>query len=196
MANSTINWRFRLLYDGACPICRREVAWLKRRDRLGNLQLEDISARGFDPARYGLTREAVDGVLHGIRHDGVVVRGMDAVREAYRSVGLGWLTAPTSLPGLKWAADRLYGWFARNRTALGRFLEPRCREGKCRVSPDTTSGKPGFRRRTSGCRLTRGSPCHPEANAAKPKAPGSLVITDRPAPVAEQARPWTFHHPV
>ena len=170
MANSNTNRRFRLLYDGACPICRREVEWLKRRDRSGNLQLEDISARGFHPARYGLTHESVNGMLHGIRHDGVVVRGMEAVREAYRSVGLGWLTAATRLPGLKWAADQLYGWFARNRTTLGRFLEPRCREEKFPVSPDKTAGRPGFRRRTSTCRLTLGSPCHPEAKA--PARPG------------------------
>jgi predicted DCC family thiol-disulfide oxidoreductase YuxK len=145
MANSTTNRHFRLLYDGSCPICRREVAWLKRRDRFGSLQLEDISSRGFDPARYGLTRDAVDGVLHGIRHDGAVVRGMEAVREAYRSVGLGWLTAATSLPGLKWAADRLYGWFARNRTVLGRLLEGRCRDRKCSATADSLAGEPGFR---------------------------------------------------
>jgi predicted DCC family thiol-disulfide oxidoreductase YuxK len=171
MANSTTNRRFRLLYDGACPICRREVEWLKRRDRSGNLQLEDISARGFDPARYGLTRESVDSVLHGIRQDGVVVRGMEAIREAYRSVGLGWLTAATRLPGLKWAADRLYGWFARNRTALGRFLEPRCREGECTISRDSRTSESGFRPRAGRCRLTIESLCHAEAKADNPEAP-------------------------
>ena len=55
-----MNRPFRLFYDSECPICRREVAWLKRRDRLGNLELEDIAALGFDPGRYGLTREEVD----------------------------------------------------------------------------------------------------------------------------------------
>jgi predicted DCC family thiol-disulfide oxidoreductase YuxK len=25
--------RFTLLYDGDCPFCRREVEWLRRRDR-------------------------------------------------------------------------------------------------------------------------------------------------------------------
>ena len=171
MANSNTNRRFRLLYDGACPICRREVAWLKRRDRSGNLQLEDISARGFDPARYGLTIESFDSVLHGIRHDGVVVRGMEAVREAYRNVGLGWLTAATRLPGLKWAADRLYTWFARNRATLGRLPEARCREGKCSVSEDSQTGQQGFRPGTSGCRLTLGSPRYPEENADNPEYP-------------------------
>ena len=141
------------------------------RDRSGNLQLEDISARGFDPARYGLTIESFDSVLHGIRHDGVVVRGMEAVREAYRSVGLGWLTAATRLPGLKWAADRLYTWFARNRATLGRLPEARCREGKCSVSEDSQTGQQGFRPGKSGCRLTLGSPRYPEENADNPEYP-------------------------
>ena len=49
--------RFTLLYDGECPFCRREVEWLRRRDREGHLALEDIADPGFDPAQYGLTRK-------------------------------------------------------------------------------------------------------------------------------------------
>jgi predicted DCC family thiol-disulfide oxidoreductase YuxK len=86
-------WRFKLLYDGECPFCRREVEWLRRRDRAGRLAMEDISALGFDPATYGLSREEVVRVLHGVKLDGTVLKGMDAVREAYRTVGLGWLVA-------------------------------------------------------------------------------------------------------
>jgi predicted DCC family thiol-disulfide oxidoreductase YuxK len=134
MAKSAKNRRFRLFFDGACPLCSREIAWLKRRDRAGNLRLEDISSSGFDPARYGLTREELDRVLHGIRCDGKVVRGMDAVREAYRSVGLGWLLAPTRLPGVKSLSDLLYGWFASNRHALGRLLQRHCEDGRCVVA--------------------------------------------------------------
>ena len=63
-------WRVKLLYDGECPFCCREVEWLKRRDRHGKLATEDIAAIGFDPARYGLTRQEVAGVLHGILPDG------------------------------------------------------------------------------------------------------------------------------
>lgn len=131
--------RFRLFYDSECPICRREVAWLKRRDRSGNLELEDIAALGYDPARYGLTREEVTRVLHGVMPNGVVLKGMDAVREAYRTVGLGWLLAPTGLPGLRVLSDFLYGWFARNRLALGRLLQPSCSDGQCVSGPTCES---------------------------------------------------------
>jgi len=129
------SWRFKLLYDGECPFCRRAVEWLKRRDRAGRLAMEDISALGFDPWKYGLSREEVTRVLHGVKPDGTVLRGMDAVREAYRAVGLGWLAAPTRLPLLRTASDWLYRVFARCRAPLGQLVEGGCPGGTCVVRP-------------------------------------------------------------
>lgn len=128
--------KLRLLYDGQCPFCRREVDYLKRRNRRLLLKFEDISDPQFDPGRYGLTREEVNRVLHGVLPNGKVVRGMAAVRRAYRAVGLGWLTAPTGLPGIRWIADRLYEAFARNRGRLGRIANG-CAHGVCAAEPPT-----------------------------------------------------------
>lgn len=128
-------WRVKLLYDGECPFCRREVAWLKRRDRHGRLALEDISALGFDPAHYGLSWAEVRGVLHGVLPDGRVVRRVEAIREAYRAVGLGWLMVPTRLPVVSWFLDRAYGAFARNRNWLGGLVDPSCKSVACAVKP-------------------------------------------------------------
>jgi len=152
--------RFRLLYDGECPICRREVQWLKGRDRAGNLKLENIAALGFDPARYGLSRGEINRELHGIKPDGTIVRGMEAVREAYRSVGLGWIMAPTRLPGVRFLSDRVYGWFARNRRALGRLLTWRSRNGchnpaGSEISDSRSSGTCGERRHADGDAVRR-----------------------------------------
>lgn len=113
---------FRLLYDGQCPFCRSEVQWLSRRDRRGSLVLEDISRPDFDPSQYALTREAVSAVLHGIMPDGRVVRRLEAVAEAYKAAGIGWLARPLMWPGVHWIADRMYGLFARYRVPLGRLL--------------------------------------------------------------------------
>ncbi len=134
--------RFKLLYDGECPLCRWEVQWLKRRDRDGNLVLQDISDPAFDPARYGLTREDVAGVLHGILPDGRVVRRVEAIRQAYRAVGLGWLVAPMQWPILCWVVDVIYGIFARNRIRLGRLLGRGCTSGGCAITPESPDGKP------------------------------------------------------
>jgi len=137
------DWQLKLLYDGECPFCRREIDWLKRRDRQRKLAVEDIAALGFDPARYGLTRQEVAGVLHGILPDGRVVRGVEAIRQAYRAVGLGWLVVPTRLPVVRGALDRLYSVFARNRVRLGRWFGRSCDSGAC-----TASAPPSDRNRT------------------------------------------------
>ena len=134
--------QFKLLYDGECPFCRREVEWLRRRDREGHLALEDIADPGFDPAQYGLTREEVVGVLHGILPDGRVVRRVEAIRQAYQAVGLGWLVAPTRWPVVRWVLDGMYGIFARNRIRWGRLLGRRCESGKCAVMPAPPDGEP------------------------------------------------------
>ncbi len=127
-------WSLKLLYDGECPFCRREIEFLKRRNHRMLLRFEDISDPQFDPAKYGLTKEEVNRVLHGVLPDGRVVRGMDAIRRAYKAVGLGWIAAPTSWPGIRWVADRMYETFAQNRIRLGRFFS-RCEGGKCSWDP-------------------------------------------------------------
>jgi predicted DCC family thiol-disulfide oxidoreductase YuxK len=128
------DWTIKLLYDGECPFCSREVQWLKRRDRAGQLALEDIAAPEFDPARYGLTRQQVAGVLYGVLPDGRVVSRLETFRLAYAAVGLGWLLRPTGWPILRPICDLGYTIFARYRIPLGRLFGGRgCASGSCKV---------------------------------------------------------------
>lgn len=130
-------WKFKLLYDGQCPMCRREANWLRRRNHAGHLAFEDISAPGFDATRYGLTQEQVMGVMHGIFPNGLVVTKVEAFRQAYQLIGMGWLLAPSRWPVLRNLADWGYEWFARNRVAIGRrFGGGPCETGRCLVLPD------------------------------------------------------------
>ena len=131
--------QFKLLYDGQCPFCRREVEWLMRRDRRGRLVAVDISSPNFHAETYGLIQTEVMAVMHGVLPDGRIVRRMEAIREAYRTVGLGWLVAPLSWPVVGWLADIAYGVFARNRVALGRLFGRRC-DGSCKTSTLTPQG--------------------------------------------------------
>ena len=124
-------WRFKLLYDGACPLCRREARFLQRRNRNGRLAFENIASRGFDPSVYGTTSEELMRVIHGVFPDGRIVKKMAVFREAYRAVGLGWVLAPTGWPGLRWLADRGYEWFARNRMAIGKLFGRHCDSETC-----------------------------------------------------------------
>lgn len=109
------SWDIKVLFDGECPLCRREIAFLEGRNRRGRLALEDIAAPGFDPSAYGLDAADVMGRINGVLPDGRVVEGMEVFRRAYAAVGLGWLLAPSRLPGLGRMYDAGYRVFARNR---------------------------------------------------------------------------------
>ena len=113
--------RYQLLYDGACPICRREVLWLHHR-RPQAIEAVDISADGFDSAVYGLSLEEVDAALYGVRPDGSITVGMSSLREGYRLAGLGWLIAWTGWWPARPLFDAFYRQFARNRMRIGRLL--------------------------------------------------------------------------
>jgi predicted DCC family thiol-disulfide oxidoreductase YuxK len=122
---------FTLYFDGECPFCVREVRWLQRRDRQGGLAAVDIAAAEFDPAAIGRTREEMMARIHGRRADGEVITGMEVFREAYRAVGLGWITAPTGWPLLRPLFDCAYRAFARNRVRLGRLFGRACEGDRC-----------------------------------------------------------------
>jgi len=137
-------WRFKLLYDGGCPLCVREVSWLRFWNRRGLLAFEDISADGFDAARYPKTRQELMQAMHGVYRDGRIVRALEAFREAYRLVGLGWLLAPTRWPVLRPLFDLLYRLFARYRMPLGSFFGQTCASGACPLPhpPQRASNSP------------------------------------------------------
>ena len=113
---------FTLLYDGLCPICRREVAWLFVRNKFGRLGFQDINDTDFDPALYGKTLDELMAEIHGVYPDGRIIKGMSVFRATYSAVGLGWLLAPTGWPLLKPLFDLLYRLFAKYRLRLARLV--------------------------------------------------------------------------
>jgi len=127
------SWEIRILYDGECPLCSREIRFLERRDReSGRIQLEDISRADFDPATYGLDARQVMARIHGVLPDGSVVEGVEVFRRAYAAVGLGWLLAPTRWPVLRRLADLAYRVFARHRLRWT-GSEKTCEDGRCQI---------------------------------------------------------------
>jgi len=98
------------------------TGWLRRQASHPWVDLIDIHSPRFDPSVYGLTFEQVSGVIHGIQPDGKILRGMDAIREAYRGTRWGWGLAITGWPLLRPLFDALYRWIARHRMMLSRHL--------------------------------------------------------------------------
>lgn len=139
MSGAEAHWQVRVLYDGDCPLCSREVGLLERRDRgRGRIQFEDIAAPGFDPQRYGARADELMARIHGVLPNGELIEGVEVFRRAYSAVGLGWLMAPTRWPGLRRLADWAYRGFARNRLRLTGRADA-CRTGTCRNPSSSTS---------------------------------------------------------
>jgi predicted DCC family thiol-disulfide oxidoreductase YuxK len=117
-----------VFFDGACPLCAREVAQLRRLDRAGRIRFTDLAAPGFDAGAAGIAWGDLMDRIHARLADGTIVEGVEVFRRLYTAVGLGWLVAPTRLPGVSQLLDLAYRVFARNRLRLtGRCLVPGCR---------------------------------------------------------------------
>ena len=126
-----------LLYDGGCPLCLREVTFLRRRDPKGRLQFVDVDAEEYAPELWsGISYRQAMARIHAIRADGTVLTDVAVFREAYRLIGLGWVYAPTTWPLLGGLIDRLYALWATHRLRLtGRScLDQICAE-RCSVRP-------------------------------------------------------------
>lgn len=118
---------FEVFHDGACPLCRREIAFLQRLDRRQRVLFTDIALPSFDPGPVGRTHAELMARIHGRTSDGSLVEGVEVFRQLYAAVGFGVLVAITRLPPLSWALDAGYRWFARNRLRLtGRCSTDTC----------------------------------------------------------------------
>lgn len=120
-----------VFYDGACPLCMREIAMLRRRDKQGRIRFTDIAAPGFDPTITGLSWEALMGRIHGRLPDGTIIEGVEVFRRLYAAVGFPRLAAVSRAPGISQALGLAYRVFAKNRLRL----TGRCDEGTCPVPP-------------------------------------------------------------
>ena len=67
--SSKISWDVRVLYDGDCPLCVREVDFLRGKDGgAGRLDLVDIASDEYDPdANAGIPFETAMSTIHGIK---------------------------------------------------------------------------------------------------------------------------------
>lgn len=76
---------FTVFYDGACPLCAREIAFYRRRRGAERMNWVDVAANGEGQGEGevapGLTREAALARFHAMREDGVLVSGAAAFAE-------------------------------------------------------------------------------------------------------------------
>jgi predicted DCC family thiol-disulfide oxidoreductase YuxK len=120
-----------VFYDGACPICVREIQHYRRRDREHRIEWIDIARPEFNAAAAGLDPQRLQQAMHARGADGEIHVGVEAFVQIWRTlpwaIGTGSLRALFKVPGMMASARVFYRLFARNRHRLtGRCTPERC----------------------------------------------------------------------
>mgnify|MGYP001772940224 FL=1 len=111
-----------LYVDGACPLCAREVIWLRRHATQECLQLVDISTPGFVSEDRSL--DQLRSKLHARSADGHWLTGLDATYWSWRAAGLGKWAAPLGWRPLRPLLLLAYWLFSLARPYLGWLPHP------------------------------------------------------------------------
>jgi len=131
-------YELELFYDGDCPLCRREIQFVRRLDaQKGKILFTDISSADFRPENVGISFSTLMEKIHARLPDGTIIEGVEVFRRLYSAVGFRWLVSVTRLPVIRTILDIGYIWFAANRLRL----TGRCIDGQCAVPIKQTAGQ-------------------------------------------------------
>ena len=107
------------LYDGGCPLCKRETDFLKARDKFGNIKFVDINSDDYDLTNYqNISYKKAMSNLHGILNNGNLIQGLDVLAYAYQLVGLGWVYFPIKIPIISNLLKIFYSFWAKYRLKI------------------------------------------------------------------------------
>ena len=103
-------WQIKLLYDGDCPLCVREVNFLRQKDAgRGQVLFVNIADDNyFSSENADIDYETAMNRIHAILPDGTIVTNIEVFRQVYEILGMGWVYSFTKLPLLGTLADKIY----------------------------------------------------------------------------------------
>ncbi|MDA6066819.1 DUF393 domain-containing protein [Idiomarina abyssalis] len=122
-----------IFYDGGCPLCVKEMRHLKRLDKEGRIQFENVNEPDFSQRYPQVDVAKANQYLHGQVSSGDMIYGLDVTHEAWSLVGKGWMIAPLRWPVIRWFADKTYLFFARNRNRISKLLTGKERCAQCSI---------------------------------------------------------------
>ncbi len=113
-----------VLYDGACPLCRREIGvyrGLAQQDGDAPVCFADVSDTTL-PLPPGTTRAELLARFHVRDRDGQLLSGAQAFLALWAALpGWRWLARAGRLPGAAWLMERGYRLFLRVRPTMQRW---------------------------------------------------------------------------
>ena len=108
-------------YDGACPLCIREIALMRRLDRAGNIAFVDVAPEG---ATCPIDRTLLLARFHAREAGGPILSGAAAFAAMWRAIPL---LRPLGLVArnktVLTSLERLYLAFLKVRPALQRWMK-------------------------------------------------------------------------
>lgn len=116
--------RFEVFFDGQCPLCRREIEMIRRKDKRNRLILTDIAAAGFEPTDIPLSELMAQ--IHGRHPDGTYVKGVEVFRQIYSRIGFEFFVKLSRLPLVGNLLDVAYHLFAKIRYWSAKRRMNRC----------------------------------------------------------------------
>ena len=123
---------FEVFFDGGCPLCAKEIDFIRWLDKKNCLIFTDIDANDFNSMKEtGRDFETLMASIHGRLSDGTIIHGVEVFRQLYGRTAFKWLIPLTRLPGITQVLDLLYDFFARYRLRVtGRCTPELCSPDK------------------------------------------------------------------
>ncbi len=112
------NHELEVFFDGACPLCRKEINLLMRRDRAGRILFTDLAGPGFCEKSAGKTYAELMARIHGRRSDGSWLEGIDLFSALYDLCHIPFLSSVMNNRFLNPIFRASYALFARYRLTL------------------------------------------------------------------------------
>ena len=110
-----------VLYDGSCPLCRREIGVYRGLQPSTPVCFADVSDP-VQPLPTGTTREQLMARFHVRDTEGCLQSGALAFLTLWAALpGWRWLARFGRLPGAAWSMERVYVLFLRLRPSLQRW---------------------------------------------------------------------------
>ncbi|MBB4153973.1 putative DCC family thiol-disulfide oxidoreductase YuxK [Sphingomonas jinjuensis] len=111
--------RVTVWHDGQCPLCRREIALMRRLDRRGAIRFVDVAGSGSCP----IDREQMLARFHAQEDGGPLLSGAAAFAAMWRAIPmLRPLGIAARSPIVLSMLEQLYRGFLRIRPQLQRWL--------------------------------------------------------------------------
>ena len=109
-------------FDGACPLCRREISFYRRFRGADEIEWVNVSSVAGGQVEADLSRRAALRRFHVRRRDGRLSSGAAAFAELWMALpSLSWLGRFLALPGIRHVAEGLYRGFLLVRPLLQRM---------------------------------------------------------------------------